>query len=159
MCSVQIAFLWPLLPFLWLVALSSSAMTTTQKEALQQIPKLNLTQVQLIAGNASLRCGLIPELCDWQLHLYSGHPFSVPLSFGESTVSTPATITTTTTTTQSPKDVVVASTEEVFSLPSLLLVAQVEPKPRREKRRKRKLRRRRTFCLLSKKQFVWLFFQ
>ncbi|BFG06098.1 uncharacterized protein DMAD_04686 [Drosophila madeirensis] len=127
-------------------------MTTIQKEALQQIPKLNLTQVQLIAGNASLRCGLIPELCDWQLHLYSGHPFSVPLSFGETTVSS-------TTTTQSPKDVVAASTEEVFSLPSLLLVAQVEPMPRREKRRKRKLRRRPTFGLLSKKQFVWLFFQ
>ncbi|XP_034652818.1 uncharacterized protein LOC117891447 [Drosophila subobscura] len=157
MCSVQIASLWPLLPFFWPVALSSSAMTTIQKEALQQIPKLNRTQVQLIAGNASLRCGLIPELCDWQLHLYSGHPFSVPLSFGESTVSSSSSSTNTTT--QSPKDVVAASTEEVFSLPSLLLVAQVEPKPRREKRRKRKLRRRPTFGLLSKKQFVWLFFQ
>ncbi|XP_022232787.2 uncharacterized protein LOC111081140 [Drosophila obscura] len=152
MCSVQAASLWPLLPIFWLVAGSNWATAASLEGTLQQIPKLNLTQVQLIANNASLRCSLIPELCDWQLQLYSGHPFSVPLSFGESMVST---------TTQAPKDVVAASTptEEVFSLPSLLLVAQVEPKPRREKRRKRKLRRRPTFGFLSKKRFVWLYFQ
>ncbi|XP_015039931.2 uncharacterized protein [Drosophila pseudoobscura] len=152
MCFVKNASLWPLLPLFCLVVRSSSATPALQEEALQQIPTLNLTQVQLIAGNASLRCSLIPELCDWQLHLYSGHHFSVPLSFAESTVST---------TTLSPMEVVAASTptEQVFSLAPLRLVAQIEPKPRREKRGKRKLRRRSTFGILSKKQFVWLFFQ
>ncbi|EDW08211.1 uncharacterized protein Dmoj_GI19840 [Drosophila mojavensis] len=65
------------LPLLLLVVHSRAE---TQSAAhLQQIPQLSHEQVALIAANATARCQLVPQLCDWQLHLYEGHAFQVSL--------------------------------------------------------------------------------
>ncbi|EDW58847.2 uncharacterized protein Dvir_GJ18722 [Drosophila virilis] len=75
--------MWPLSgTLLWLLlqlAIRSEAVAPPSLEALQQIPQLSYDQVALIADNATARCQLMPQLCDWQLHLYEGHPFQVEL--------------------------------------------------------------------------------
>ncbi|EDW85919.1 uncharacterized protein Dwil_GK22886 [Drosophila willistoni] len=122
---------------------------------LKQIPTLNLTQVTLIAENATARCNLIPNLCNWQLHLYGGHAFSVPLKQEEQKKAMEKEII-------KPKP-----TRTVFtlSLPDdskeLLFYADIEPKSRAmEKRRKRRLRPRRpaTFHSVGQRNVIlWLF--
>ncbi|XP_017072791.2 uncharacterized protein LOC108109027 [Drosophila eugracilis] len=141
----------------WLVLISffalaqwSKAIPLLQDEALQELKDLNLTQAKLISDNSSAKCSLTPNLCDWQLHLYDGHAFSVPLVQAVQS-----------TTTQSPSK----TGQELFGLThqdsgmQLFIVAEVEPKSRRELRKKRKLRRRVTFNHLSKQKFVLLVVQ
>ncbi|KAI8036895.1 uncharacterized protein LOC128256111 [Drosophila gunungcola] len=121
-----------------------------QDEALQQLRQLSLTQAKLIVDNSSAKCSLIPNLCDWQLHLYEGHVFSVPLIQPMENPTTPAPS---------------KFNQEVFGLarqengPQLFIVADVEPKSRRKVRGKRKLRRRFTLNHLSKQKFVLLVVQ
>jgi len=121
-------------------------------ETLQQIRKLNVTQANLIASNSTVKCNLIPNLCDWQLHLYEGHAFSVPL-----------VQTVESTTTRSPALPIAG--QKIFELnhnvsgPQLFILAEIEPKSRRELRRKRKLWRRATFNHLSKQKFILLVVQ
>ncbi|XP_016992933.2 uncharacterized protein [Drosophila takahashii] len=138
------AFPWLLLLLLrW----SEAAPQHIQDEALQQLRQLDLSQAKLIAANSSAKCTLTPNLCDWQLHLYEGHSFSVPLvqeveSKPSSTVSPPK------------------AAQEIFELtqpntePQLFILAEIEPKSRRGK-----LRRRATFNHLSKQKFVLLVVQ
>ncbi|KAH8260963.1 hypothetical protein KR044_001113 [Drosophila immigrans] len=139
-------------------------------ETLHQIPQLSHDQVALIAGNATARCKLTPELCDWQLHLYEGHAFSVQLpqhnnnggNNSTSTTSTSSTTTTTTTTTRAP----LVETEPIpiiFAVPGsdpshkLLIYAQVErrqswtklSKSQRQRQRRRRQRRRRRKLLAN----------
>ncbi|KAH8358245.1 hypothetical protein KR084_009080 [Drosophila pseudotakahashii] len=138
------AFPWLLL---FLLRWSEAAPQPIQDEALQQLRQLDLSQAKLIAANSSAKCTLTPNLCDWQLHLYDGHAFSVPLvqaveSIPSSTVPPPK------------------SGQEIFELThpnsgsQLFILAEIEPKPRR-----RKLRRRATFNHLSKQKFVLLVVQ
>ncbi|XP_017126302.1 uncharacterized protein LOC108145411 [Drosophila elegans] len=133
-----------------ILVLWCEAAPTIQDEALQQLRQLTLTQAKLIADNSSAKCSLTPNLCGWQLHLYEGHGFSVPLI---QPVQNP--------TTRAPSNVA----QEVFGLtrqengPQLFIVADVEPKSRRKVRGKRKLRRRATLNYLSKQKFVLLVVQ
>ncbi|XP_016989467.1 uncharacterized protein LOC108051763 [Drosophila rhopaloa] len=123
-----------------------------QDEALQQLGQLNLTQAKLIADNPSVKCSLTPNLCDWQLHLYEGHGFSVPLV---QAVESPPT--------RAPSK----AGQEIFGLGhqdgggqhQLFILADIEPKTRRKLRRKRKLRRRVALNHLSKQKFVLLVVQ
>ncbi|KAH8373107.1 hypothetical protein KR009_011895 [Drosophila setifemur] len=103
---------------------------------LQQLTKLNLIQAKLITNNSTAKCSLTPFFCDWQLHLYEGHTFSVPLA--QTVVST---------TSMAPP---ISRDPEIFDLTSLqsgaqlFIVAEVEPKKRQVLRAKRKHRRRTT---------------
>ncbi|XP_043645401.1 uncharacterized protein LOC122614809 [Drosophila teissieri] len=123
-----------------------------QDEALQQLRVLNVTQASLIASNSTVKCSLTPNLCDWQLHLYDGHAFSVPL-----------VQTMESTTTQAPP--LPTAGQNIFELnhnvggPQLFILAEIEPKSRRRLRRKRKLWRRATFNHSSKQKFILLVVQ
>ncbi|KAH8258105.1 hypothetical protein KR038_005747 [Drosophila bunnanda] len=117
---------------------------------LQDLRKLNLTQAKLVSDNSTLKCSLTPNLCDWQLHLYEGHSFSVPLSpveRGTVALKNPGPV------------------RETFALtpsggePQLFLVAHVEPKPKKEMRHKRKLARQSPFNHSSKHRFILLVLQ
>ncbi|XP_016928486.3 uncharacterized protein [Drosophila suzukii] len=143
--------------FQWLVFLPCcvflrwcEAAPQIQDEILQQLKELNLSQAKLIAANSTVKCSLTPNLCDWQLHLYENHRFSVPLV--ETVKSTP---------TKAPPN----AGQEIFELThqdsgsQLFIVAEIEPKSRREWRRRGKLRRRPTFNHLSKQKFVLLVVQ
>ncbi|KAH8255858.1 hypothetical protein KR032_001287, partial [Drosophila birchii] len=111
---------------------------------LQDLKKLNLSQAKLVTDNATIKCSLTPNLCDWQLHLYEGHSFTVPLSPvvpGNAAQKTKAPV------------------QETFALtppedgPQLFIVADVETKPKKEMRHKRKLARRTPFNYSSKHRF------
>ncbi|XP_020806843.1 uncharacterized protein LOC110182992 [Drosophila serrata] len=116
---------------------------------LQDLKKLNLSQAKLVADNSTIKCSFTPNLCDWQLHLYGGHSFSVPLQpVVDKTIAQKTT-----------------TVRETFELtppgagPQLFLVAEVEPKPKKEMRRKRKLARQTPFNYLSKHRFILLVLQ
>ncbi|XP_016946798.1 uncharacterized protein LOC108022422 [Drosophila biarmipes] len=140
--------------FPWLVLLPCcfflqwcEAAPQIQDEVLQQLKELNLSQAKLIAANSTVKCTMTPSLCDWQLHLYEGHEFSVPLDQTVESITTKA-----------PSN----AGQEIFELTpqdsglQLYIVAEIEPKSRRERRRKGKLRRPSTFNHLSKQKFVLL---
>ncbi|XP_017051571.1 uncharacterized protein LOC108095146 [Drosophila ficusphila] len=143
--------------FTWLVLLVSCgldrrcrAAPQIQDEALQQLKQLNLAQAKLISDNSSAKCSLTPNLCDWQLHLYEGHGFSVPLNQAVESATTQKPSTT---------------GQEIFELShqntgtQLFILAEIEPKFRRKLRRKSKFRRRATVNHLSKPKFVLLVVQ
>ncbi|KQS62233.1 uncharacterized protein LOC26526045 [Drosophila erecta] len=123
-----------------------------QNEALQQLSQMNVTQANLIASNSTVKCSLTPNLCDWQLHLYEGHAFSVPLAQ-----------TMESTTTRAPP--LPTAGQKMFELnhkvsgAQLFILAEIEPKSRRRLRRKRKLWRRATFNHSSKQKFILLVVQ
>lgn len=106
-------------------------------EPLQQIPQLSYAQLSLLASNATARCSLMPQLCNWQLHLYEGHGF--PVELPTSTVGTSST-TSTTVAPQMPAPL-------IFAIPGLnnpqqlLIYAQVEPETPRPKRGRSRRRR------------------
>ncbi|TDG48902.1 hypothetical protein AWZ03_004586 [Drosophila navojoa] len=79
MRATRIMPLFPLLLPLLLLLVVRSRAETPDAAHLQQIPQLSHEQLALIAGNATARCQLVPQLCDWQLHLYEGHAFQVSL--------------------------------------------------------------------------------
>ncbi|XP_034480014.1 uncharacterized protein LOC117785865 [Drosophila innubila] len=120
-----------LLLLAWLTLLQVDA-APGDDEALQQIPKLNHAQVALIAGNATARCKLIPELCSYQLHLFEGHAFSVQLSQNDNNNN----LATTTTTTNTPP-VDSESIPMIFAVPGhkLWIYAQVERRTKLAKTR------------------------
>lgn len=137
--------------FLWLLLLSIFAVDAgaVGGTALQELTKLNLTQAKLISDNTTVKCTVIPDLCDWQLHLYEGHAFSVPLlqtAAPQATSPAPST-----------------PAPEIFELSpqdsglKVYIVAEVIPKP--EQRRRRKLRRRTAFNYFPKQKFALLVFQ
>ncbi|XP_030560507.1 uncharacterized protein LOC115762447 [Drosophila novamexicana] len=140
MCALRGTILWLLLQ----LAKRSDAIAPSGIEALQQIPQLSYDQVALIAGNATARCQLMPQLCDWQLHLYEGHPFQVELPSSQGAVGEQVEVVTRPaagTSTASP-DLSLLS----FAVPGinnnheLLIYAQVEtvskPKPKRRPKTK-----------------------
>ncbi|EDV90334.1 GH11316 [Drosophila grimshawi] len=100
--------------------------------ALQQIPKLSYGQLSVLDANSMARCNLIPQLCDWQLHLYEGHSFSVhmpnfsPGVIGE--LESNAVHTTTTTTTERPSILLRFEVSGLKKSDNLLIYAQVEGK-------------------------------
>lgn len=122
-------------------------------EPLQQIPQLSYGQLVLIANNATARCSLMPQLCNWQLHLYDGHAFRVelPQHVATSTASTitkeSATIATSTTKVPQMEPQLAPL---IFAVPGLdnpqqlLIYAQVErePRPKRGRSRRRRLEKK-----------------
>ncbi|XP_032572436.1 uncharacterized protein LOC116800620 [Drosophila sechellia] len=118
-------------------------------EALQPLRELNVTQANLIASNSTVKCQLIPNLCDWQLHLYEGHAFSVPLvqTVESTTIRPPA---------PPMAGLKIFELNHNVSGPQLFILAEIEPKSRRGLRRKRKLLRRATFNHSSKQKFILL---
>lgn len=123
--------------------------TESHIEPLQQIPQLSYGQLVLIASNATVRCNVMPQLCNWQLHLYDGHAFSVelPQHVATSTASTitKESTTTTTSTTKAPK-IEPQLAPLIFAVPGLdnpqklLIYAQVEREPRPKRGRSRRRR-------------------
>ncbi|KAH8279337.1 hypothetical protein KR026_006898 [Drosophila bipectinata] len=146
MSSVQ-----PFQASLWLLLLSmcSSDAAAVEATALQGLTKLNLTEAKLISDNTTVKCMVTPDLCGWQLHLYEGHAFSVPLPQAAAPQAT----------TQEPS----MPATEVFELSPqdsgsrIYIVAEVKPKS--ERRRRRKLRRRTSFNYFSKQKYALLVFQ
>jgi len=124
----------------WPVLQLDAAPTNANDEALRQIPKLSHAQVALIAGNATERCKFRTELCDWQLHLYEGHAFSVQLPQNSNKLNYNKSVATTTTTTSLPP-VESKPIPVIFAVPGhkLFIYAQVERRPNLAKTRRRKL--------------------
>ncbi|KAH8371169.1 hypothetical protein KR093_006361 [Drosophila rubida] len=171
MCDGLRMLLLPLVALTWPVARLDAAAPRLLEETLQHIPKLSHAQVALIADNATARCELMPQLCDWQLHLYDGHAFSVQLPQRDSSKSNNAASSTstsstssTTTTTSSPL-LENEPTPVIFAVPSsdqghkLLIYAQVErqqswtklgkSQQQRQRQRRRRQRRRRRKLLAN----------
>ncbi|XP_034105390.1 uncharacterized protein LOC117568689 [Drosophila albomicans] len=157
MCDgLRMLLLLPAMVLAWSVV----RVDATLDETLQHIPKLSHAQVALIADNATARCKLTPELCDWQLHLYEGHAFSVQLpqdnniTNSTSTTTSPSTSSTTSTTSSPPVET--KPIPVIFTVPGsdqshkLLIYAQVERqqswtklgKSQRQRQRRRRRRRR-----------------
>ncbi|EDV35981.2 uncharacterized protein Dana_GF12745 [Drosophila ananassae] len=136
---------------LWLLLLSICAADAGAIDgtALQELAKLNLTQAKLISDNTTVKCMVTPDLCDWQIHLYEGHAFSVPLPQAAAAQAATQALST--------------PAPEVFELSpqdsgsKIYIVAEVKPKP--ERRRRRKLRRRTAFNYFPKRRFALLVFQ
>jgi len=126
---------WPVLQ------LDAAPTTNTNDVALSQIPKLSHAQVALIAGNATERCKFRTELCDWQLHLYEGHAFSVQLPQNSNNKNKNNKSVATTTTTTSLPPVESKPIPVIFAVPGhkLFIYAQVERRPNLAKTRQRKL--------------------
>lgn len=136
---------------LWLLLLSICAADAGAIDgtALQELAKLNLTQAKLISDNTTVKCMVTPDLCDWQIHLYEGHAFSVLLPQAAAAQAATQALST--------------PAPEVFELSpqdsgsKIYIVAEVKPKP--ERRRRRKLRRRTAFNYFPKRRFALLVFQ
>ncbi|KAH8280446.1 hypothetical protein KR018_007488 [Drosophila ironensis] len=154
-------FSWLLLHSICMVQVGAAP--PLPEESLQQLLQLDLSQAKLASDNATAKCIVTPDLCDWQLHLYEGHAFSAPLS--PATTNPAPTVPASPSPSPSPAAAPLMPAPEVFHInppdggSQLFIVAEVERRREQAARRKRKLRRRTTFNYSPKRKFVLLVFQ